>query len=133
MKRRNTFAKSLGYECFYDMKVSQAEGFNKATLFSILDGLEERTRPALKKALELLAEEKGESALLPHNTGYFLAGDINKLKVMLSFIHTLLIVESSACPEPVLSLRECSRCVGAKLRCTRNYLSGVNNAPRSLR
>lgn len=58
VRLRNIFAKSQGYECFYDMKVSQAEGFNKRTLFGILDGLEERTRPIMAAALATLAAEK---------------------------------------------------------------------------
>ena len=36
------------YVDYYDYKVSTAEGFNKERLFSILDGLEQRTRPLLK-------------------------------------------------------------------------------------
>lgn len=80
VKLRNTFAKSLGYECFYDMKVSQAEGFNKKTLFAILDDLELQTRPILQKALSTLSAEKGEKALQPYNIGYMLSGDVQKLK-----------------------------------------------------
>jgi hypothetical protein len=34
----------LGYADYYDYKVSAAEGFGKAKLFEILDGLEHRTR-----------------------------------------------------------------------------------------
>ena len=63
------------------MKVSQAEGFNKSTLFTILDDLERRTRPTLEKALVTLAADKGAASLQPYNTGYYLSGDINKLKV----------------------------------------------------
>jgi hypothetical protein len=70
----------VGYECFYDMKVSQAEGFNKQTLFTVLDGLESRTRPILARALARLEEEKGSAALHPENLAYSLAGDISKLK-----------------------------------------------------
>jgi hypothetical protein len=77
---RNRFARLLGYSCFYDMKVTQAEGFDKASLFSILDILEERSRPILEQSRKVLASEKGESALEPWNTGFALAGDISKLK-----------------------------------------------------
>ena len=41
---RNQLAKALGYEDFYDYKVTQAEGFGKAELFGMLDTLEEETR-----------------------------------------------------------------------------------------
>ncbi len=64
------------------MKVTQAEGFNKVTLFGILDSLESRTRPLMVSALQSLEADKGASALLPYNTGFFLAGDVTKLKVI---------------------------------------------------
>lgn len=85
MKLRNRFAKSLGYKCFYDMKVTQAEGFDKVTLFGILDDLERQTRPILEKALANLKADKGEKALLPYNMGYALSGDISKLKVCMIY------------------------------------------------
>jgi len=62
------------------MKVSQAEGFNKKKLFSILEGLEERSRPLLQKALTDLAREKGADATLPYNMAYYLSGEVSKLK-----------------------------------------------------
>jgi Zn-dependent oligopeptidase len=80
VKLRNRLARILGYECFYDMKVSQAEGFNKRVLFSILDDLESSTRPIMQNALIELSRTKGESALQAHNTGYLMAGDVIKLK-----------------------------------------------------
>ncbi|KAI9206249.1 oligoendopeptidase [Polychytrium aggregatum] len=80
VKLRNKLARSLGYEDFYDMKVSQAEGFSKKVLFGILDQLEERSRPLLSKALNTLAQNKGPSAVLPYNMGYNLSGETAKLK-----------------------------------------------------
>lgn len=77
---RNRLAKKLKYVDFYDMKVSQAEGFNKETLFKILDHLENETRPIMLDALNNLSNEKGIEALEPQNTGYYLAGDVTKLK-----------------------------------------------------
>merc|ERR1740130_676781 len=44
VKARNSMAKALGYEDFYDYKVTQAEGFGKKALFEILDTLEAGTR-----------------------------------------------------------------------------------------
>ncbi|KAJ3271678.1 hypothetical protein HDV01_006457 [Terramyces sp. JEL0728] len=78
IKLRNRFAKSCGYECYYDMKVTNAEGFNKQALFKILDDLELKSRPILEKARKLLAERKGKDALEPYNMGYAMAGDITK-------------------------------------------------------
>ena len=60
---RNRFARTLGYEDFYDMKVTQAEGFNKKRCFEMLDALEAATAPLLKTALEKLEKEKGADAL----------------------------------------------------------------------
>lgn len=80
VKLRNQLAKGLGYECFYDMKVQQAEGFSKTVLFEIMNQLEIDTRPILHQALETLSKEKGVSALEAHNTSYALSGDIAKLK-----------------------------------------------------
>lgn len=80
VKLRNSMARSLGFVDFYDMKVTQAEGFNKAVLFEILDKLERDTRPLMETALRQLAVEKGEAALQPENIGYFMSGDISKLK-----------------------------------------------------
>lgn len=78
VKERNRLARMLGYEDFYDYKVTQAEGFGKAKLFEVLDGLEKRTRELQKKARATLAKEKGECALEPWNTGYMMAGDLTK-------------------------------------------------------
>lgn len=80
VKLRNQLAKKLGYVDFYDMKVTMAEGFSKEVLFSILNGLEEETRPIMQQALATLKEEKGVEAMEPHNTNYLLSGNIAKRK-----------------------------------------------------
>lgn len=78
VRARNQMAKMLGYEDFYDYKVQQAEGFDKKTLFGILDTLEKGSRPLMEAARKSLQEEKGESALQPWNTNFFTAGDVTK-------------------------------------------------------
>lgn len=78
VKERNRLARMLGYEDFYDYKVTQAEGFGKKKLFAVLDDLELRMRELQQKARQKLAKEKGESVLEPWNTGYMLAGDLTK-------------------------------------------------------
>lgn len=80
VKLRNQLAKKLGYVDFYDMKVTQAEGFSKDVLFSILDGLEVETRPILQEALVTLKASKGVQAVAPHNINYLLSGDMAKRK-----------------------------------------------------
>jgi len=76
--KRNAMAKALGYEDYYDYKVTQAEGFGKKALFDILDTLEQGTRPLMQTARAQLAKEKGAAALEPWNTGFAMAGDITK-------------------------------------------------------
>mmetsp|Transcript_76511 Transcript_76511/g.234172 ORF Transcript_76511/g.234172 Transcript_76511/m.234172 type:complete len:647 (-) Transcript_76511:63-2003(-) len=78
VRQRNRCAKALGFEDFYDMKVTQAEGFGKTRLFEILDTLEQGTRGLMETARRRLESEKGKDAVLPWNTGYFLAGDITQ-------------------------------------------------------
>jgi Zn-dependent oligopeptidase len=75
---RNRMARALGFADYYDMKVTQAEGFGKARLFEILDGLEQRTRPLMATARARVASEKGAEALAPWNLGYVLSGDVTK-------------------------------------------------------
>ena len=65
-------------EDFYDFKVTQAEGFSKAKLFSILDTLLEGSKDLLAAAREKLAADKGAAALEGWNTGFMMAGDVEK-------------------------------------------------------
>lgn len=78
VRARNAMARKLGYVDYYDYKVTQAEGFGKAALFEMLDTLEVGTRPLMQQARARLAQEKGDDALEPWNTGFKMAGDITK-------------------------------------------------------
>ncbi|GAX73907.1 hypothetical protein CEUSTIGMA_g1357.t1 [Chlamydomonas eustigma] len=78
VKCRNRLARSLGYEDYYDFKVTSAEGFGKTRLFEIMDDLETKTRPLMHGARKALLESKGASALEPYNIGYALSGDTEK-------------------------------------------------------
>ena len=78
VRARNQMAKALGYLDYYDYKVTQAEGFGKLELFTILDTLEQGTRPLMLAARESLAANKGADSLQPWNTGFAMAGDITK-------------------------------------------------------
>jgi len=79
VKMRNRLAKEIGYEDYYDYKVSQAEGFSKATLFGDFMGpLEERSRPLMQAARERLAASKGGAALEAWNQSQALAGDVTR-------------------------------------------------------
>ncbi|MBJ7556889.1 M3 family metallopeptidase [Marinomonas spartinae] len=75
VKLRNEFARSLGFDNFFDYSVRKGEHMSSDELFVILDDFERRTRDRHLQSLRTLAEEKGESALLGHNFSYAYAGD----------------------------------------------------------
>lgn len=79
VKARNRLARMSGFEDFYDMKVTAAEGFGKRRLFEIMDDLEGKTRSLMEEARRKLADEKGEDALEPHNISHALAGDTTRM------------------------------------------------------
>jgi hypothetical protein len=76
IKLRNKLAKSLGFEDYYDYKVTNAEGMSKKKLFEILDGLEAGTRPIMEMSLKELMGRHGSTASDPWNTTYMLAGSV---------------------------------------------------------
>jgi len=78
VRARNAMARELGYEDFYDYKVTQAEGFGKGALFGMLDTLEQGTRPLMEEARANLAAAKGEAALLAYNSAYMMAGSVTQ-------------------------------------------------------
>jgi len=78
VKERNRLARMLGYEDYYDYKVSTTEGFGKERLFTLLDDLEARTRQALQRYLAAVKAEQGEEALKPWNFRYATQGDAVK-------------------------------------------------------
>lgn len=76
LRARNALGRMLGYEDYYDYKVSRNEGFGKKKLFAMLDGLERGTRDAAKRAIESLKKEKGEGVDRAHNFGFFTSGSL---------------------------------------------------------
>ncbi|KAJ1448448.1 hypothetical protein M885DRAFT_539172 [Pelagophyceae sp. CCMP2097] len=78
VKQRNAMAKELGFECYYDYKVTNAEGFGKKRLFEILDGLRAGSAALCAAARARLAADKGAAALEPWNTSFVMAGDVEK-------------------------------------------------------
>ncbi len=77
VKQRNTLARLLGFEDYYDWKVSINEGFNKKQLFEILDDLAEKTEAACKRSIAELKSEKGDDAAQPWNFSYYTSGDLS--------------------------------------------------------
>ncbi len=78
VKERNRLARMLGYEDYYDYKVSTTEGFGRRRLFELLDDLELRTREALERYIEKVRTEHGEEALEPWNFRHVTMGDAVK-------------------------------------------------------
>jgi hypothetical protein len=75
-RSRKVRGKALGFEYYNDYKVTNAEGFGKAKLFAILDGLEEDTQPIMAKAREEFAKRYGDYELEPWNMSYKMRGSI---------------------------------------------------------
>ncbi len=73
---RNLYARKIGYQDFYDFKISQEEKMSKADLFSIFDEIHEKTKYALKNIRGL--EKKMPGLRKPWNYGYMMAGDFIK-------------------------------------------------------
>lgn len=76
VKERNRLGRMLGYEDYYDWKVSRNEGFSKKVLFGILGDLELRTREACKASVDALASRLGPSAREGWNFLWNIAGDV---------------------------------------------------------
>jgi len=75
IKLRTRMAKRLGFQDFYDYKVTNSEGFGKDKLFEILDSLEKDTRSIMIKARQELEARFGKDALQPWNTGFMISGN----------------------------------------------------------
>jgi Zn-dependent oligopeptidase len=76
VRERNRLGRLLGYEDYYDYKVSRNEGFSKRVLFDILKDLEIRTRDACKKSLDQLVKRSGPFAREGWNFLFLTAGDV---------------------------------------------------------
>lgn len=79
VRERNRLGRMLGYEDYYDFKVSRNEGFSKKRLFALLDELERDTRVAGKRAVAQLIQEKGPGAGKAYGFGFFSSGSLTKL------------------------------------------------------
>ncbi|MCB1047313.1 MAG: peptidase M3 [Calditrichaeota bacterium] len=78
--QRNRLGRLLGYEDYYDMKVSRNEGFSKKRLFELLDELERDTRDAARRSVDAVVQTNGEAARDPWNFGWFTSGDLTARK-----------------------------------------------------
>jgi hypothetical protein len=80
VRERNRLGRLLGYEDYYDYKVSRNEGFSKRRLFELLDELEHDTREAARAMVAQVEEERGPSAREPWNFNYYTTGDLTARK-----------------------------------------------------
>eukprot|EP00040_Diaphanoeca_grandis_P017576 m.91899 g.91899 ORF g.91899 m.91899 type:complete len:649 (+) comp26507_c0_seq1:137-2083(+) len=76
VKKRNEMARALGFEDYYEYKVTNAEGFGKKRLFAMLDTLEQSTRGLMTSSREQFAVKNGQDSLQPWNTNHAMSGDI---------------------------------------------------------
>ncbi|KAB2826193.1 M3 family metallopeptidase [Aliivibrio finisterrensis] len=76
IKLRNKFARSQGFDTFFDYSVTKKEKMSADELFAILDDFEVRTRDCNQTSLNQLAADKGNNALLAHNFIFSFAGDV---------------------------------------------------------
>lgn len=75
VKLRNQFARSLGYDNFFDYSIVKTEQMTTDELFAILDDFEQRTKESHLQSVQNLATQMGEEAIQGHNFVFSFAGD----------------------------------------------------------
>lgn len=75
VKLRNKFAKSLGYNSFFDYSIVKTEQMTTAELFTILDDFEVRTKDSHQNSLNNLINSLGPQSVQGHNFVYSFSGD----------------------------------------------------------
>lgn len=78
VRMRNDLGKSLGYEDYYDWRVSVVEGIPKRAIFARLDDLAARTKERTTTSLAAFEKSHGAGALEPWNFGYLRSGALTK-------------------------------------------------------
>lgn len=76
VKLRNEYARTLGYQDFYDYKIQREDGMTKRELFAIFDDIYEKTKYAKDNIKEL--EKTMPGLRKPWNFGYMMAGSFTK-------------------------------------------------------
>src|SRR5262245_35527387 len=76
VKLRNRFARALGYDNYFALKLLKNERMTPAELTHILDDFLSRTRAANARSLGEIRDAHGDSALAPWNLRFFTAGDV---------------------------------------------------------
>ncbi len=78
VKLRNKFAKSLGYNNFFDYSVVKTEHMSSDELFVILEDFEKQTRQTNIASIQSLKDKKGNGAIKGHNFYFSFAGDATR-------------------------------------------------------
>lgn len=73
---RNRYARALGYDDFYDLKVRREDGMTKEELFALFDTIYEKTKYAFADIRTL--EKSMPKLRKPWNFGYMMSGDFTK-------------------------------------------------------
>jgi hypothetical protein len=73
---RNRFARALGYDNYFDLKVQKTERLETAALLRILDDFVKRTDAANARALAELRRQHGDGAIAPWNLRFYSSGDV---------------------------------------------------------
>jgi len=73
---RNRFARALGFDNFFDLKVQKTERLETSALMKILDDFVSRTDAANERAQAALRATHGMTAAEPWNIRYFSSGDV---------------------------------------------------------
>ncbi len=76
IRLRNRFARALGFENYFDLKLQKNERMATADLIGLLDDLLARTDAANARALADLRRDHGETATAPWNLRFFASGDV---------------------------------------------------------
>lgn len=73
---RNQFARALGYDNYFELKLQKNERLTTASLMRMLDDFRRRTEAANTRALSGLRAEHGAAATAPWNVRFFASGDV---------------------------------------------------------
>jgi hypothetical protein len=76
VKLRNRFARALGFDNYFELKLRKNERMSPEHLTRILDDFVARTDSATARGLAELKAAHGEQAILPWNLRFFASGDV---------------------------------------------------------
>lgn len=75
---RNQLARMLGFQDYYDWRVTIVERMSKKKLFAVLDDLARRTEARATEELRRFASKQGEDALAPWSFPFKRAGELSR-------------------------------------------------------